>query len=70
VVDRESFTDEDLIASGLNPKPTCWSDSGISPVERAIMCRVAEQFPSGAYAEFVQMMNAGERRYIHKQTEK
>lgn len=56
----EEFTREELIESGLNPEPTCWSDSGISPVERAVIMRVAEQFPGGAYAEFMRAMDAGE----------
>lgn len=56
----DEFTDEELIRSGLNPHPTCWSDSGISLVERAAMRRVSEQFPHGAYAAFVRAMDQGE----------
>lgn len=45
----------------LNPHPTCWDDSGITIVEQAIMRRVAEQYPHGAYAAFVRMMDAGQQ---------
>lgn len=48
------------LSNELNPEPTCWRDSGISIAEQAIMRRVAEQFPSGAYAAFVRMMDQGE----------
>ena len=46
--------------SELNPHPTCWDDTGITPVEQAIMRRVAEQFPDGAYAAFVRKMDKGQ----------
>jgi hypothetical protein len=58
-VNKET-TREALIRAGLNPEPTCWSDSGISPAECAAMRRVAEQYPDGAYALFVQLMDQGE----------
>ena len=45
----------------LNPQPTCWDDSGITTVEQAIMRRVSEQYPYGAYAAFVKMMDTGQQ---------
>lgn len=34
-----------------------WANSGLSIVERAILRKVAEQHPAGAYAEFVRLMD-------------
>jgi hypothetical protein len=51
---------QDIVESGLNPDPTCWSDSGINPIERAVLRRTAERYPDGAYAAFVRLMDEGE----------
>lgn len=59
-MEREEFTDEELIASGLNPHPTCWSDSGITVAERAAMQYAARLYPDGAYAAFIKAMDEGE----------
>lgn len=51
---------EDIVSSGLNPEPTCWSDSGMNGCERFAIRMTARQFPDGAYAKFVRLMDAGE----------
>lgn len=43
-------------------EPMTWATSGITALEQAIMRQVAYQFPDGAYAAFVRLMDAAEER--------
>lgn len=58
--EQTEFTEDELRTVGLNPHPTCWSDSGITLLERMTMRLVAQEYPDGAYAAFVLKMDQGE----------
>lgn len=54
---------QDIINSGINPEPTCWSDSGLSHCEIFGIRMTARMYPNGAYAAFARKMDEGELNY-------